>query len=107
MPNNSEHHDNGNGSTGNDPEQEGSDPTVDNAGNADSVGNLIPFPRISSETRRSPITGSDWRVERIDTEPMTDEHYRAAVAALAALIVEWEQQQENTDHLDNNTDDAA
>ena len=74
---------------------------------ADSVGNLIPFPRISPETRRSPITGSDWRVERIHTEPMTDEHYRSAVAALAALIVEWEQQQENTDHLDNNTDDAA
>jgi hypothetical protein len=30
-------------------------------------------------------------VERIDTEPMTDGQYQAAVAALAALITHWQQ----------------
>jgi hypothetical protein len=30
-------------------------------------------------------------VERIDTEPMTADQYQAAVAALAALITNWQQ----------------
>ncbi len=34
-----------------------------------------------------------WRVERIDTTPMTEEQHRAAVAALAVLITAWQQQQ--------------
>ena len=73
----------------------------------DSIGNLIPFPRSSPQTQRSPITGIDWRVERIDTEPMTSEQYDVAVTALAALIAEWEQEQNNPKKAHENNDDVA
>lgn len=47
--------------------------------------------------RRPVPVARDWRVERIDTEPMTPRHHDAAVTALAALIAEWKHNHENTD----------
>lgn len=52
-------------------------------------GDLIPFPRTSPEQDDTWITGRDWRVERVDTEPMTRQQHAAAVTALAALINQW------------------
>jgi hypothetical protein len=36
-----------------------------------------------------------WRVERIDTEPMTAQQYDRAVDTLATLISQWRRTQEN------------
>lgn len=43
---------------------------------------------------RSPIQDT-WRVERIDTEPMTAQQYDLAVTTLATLITQWRASQEN------------
>ncbi|MFD5825866.1 hypothetical protein [Lentzea sp. NPDC060358] len=40
-------------------------------------------------------TQNTWRVERIDTEPMTAQQYDLAVTTLAALITRWRINQEN------------
>lgn len=40
-------------------------------------------------------TQDTWRVERIDTEPMSAQHYDLAVTTLAALISQWRNNQEN------------
>jgi hypothetical protein len=36
-----------------------------------------------------PSTHDKWRVNRIDTAPMTTQHYDQAVAVLATLITRW------------------
>lgn len=38
-----------------------------------------------------------WRVARVDTEPMTTQEYDQAVTALASLIGQWKHNQETTD----------
>lgn len=76
---------------------------------------LIPFPRTSPEQDGNWVTGRDWRVEGIDTEPMTRQQHDAAVTALAALINEWLDKRNTTNHVyDGNaendvedSDDAA
>ncbi|TCP43650.1 hypothetical protein EV191_12150 [Tamaricihabitans halophyticus] len=50
---------------------------------------VLPFRRTRSSTQDT------WRVERIDTEPMTTQQYDLAVATLATLIAEWSANQEN------------
>jgi hypothetical protein len=62
----------------------------------DAAGHLIPFPRIAPEQDDTWITGRDWRVDRIDTEPMTRQQHDAAVTALAALINQWLTKRDNT-----------
>ena len=42
-------------------------------------------------------SGKTWRVSRIETEPITADHYTVAVATLASLITQWENNQQNTD----------
>jgi len=37
-----------------------------------------------------------WRVERIDTEPMTAQQYDLAVTTLATLITQWRNNPKNT-----------
>ncbi len=37
-----------------------------------------------------------WTVVRVDTEPMTDQHYDQAVTTFANLIALWRRNQENT-----------
>ena len=51
---------------------------------------VLPF-----RTTRS-ATQDTWRVERIDTEPMTAQQYDLAVTTLATLISQWRTGQENT-----------
>jgi hypothetical protein len=77
---------------------------------------LIPFPRISPEQDDAwsdPwITGRDWRVEGIDTEPMTRQQHDAAVTALAALINEWLDKRNSTNlahdgNAENGAEDSA
>lgn len=46
----------------------------------------IPEPRRGGEPER----GNTWRVERIDTEPISQDQYQQAVRALAALIAAWQ-----------------
>lgn len=50
---------------------------------------VLPFRRTRSSTQDT------WRVERIDTEPMTTQQYDLAVTTLATLIAEWSAKQEN------------
>jgi len=52
---------------------------------------VLPFRRTRSST---PDT---WRVERIDTEPMTAQQYDQAVTTLAALISQWNNNHGNAD----------
>ena len=80
---------------------------------------LIPFPRTSPEQDdawNDPwITGRDWRVEGIDTEPMTRQQHDAAVTALASLINEWLDKRNSTNQAHDgdaengveDSDDAA
>jgi hypothetical protein len=77
-----------------------------------SADRLIPFPRTSPEhddAWSDPwITGRDWRVEGIDTEPMTRQQHDAAVTALAALINEWRDKRNTTNQAhDGNADNGA
>lgn len=51
---------------------------------------VLPF-----RTTRS-ATQDTWRVERIDTEPMTTQQYDLAVTTLATLITQSRNNQENT-----------
>jgi hypothetical protein len=53
---------------------------------------VLPFRR---PTRSS--TQDTWRVERIDTEPITAQQYDQAVTTLAALIAQWNNNHGNTD----------
>lgn len=46
----------------------------------------IPQPRRGGEPKR----GNAWRVERLDTEPISQDQHRHAVRALAALITAWQ-----------------
>ncbi|WP_020663180.1 hypothetical protein [Amycolatopsis benzoatilytica] len=50
---------------------------------------VLPFRSTRSATQDT------WRVERIDTEPMTAQQYDLAVTTLATLIAEWSAKQEN------------
>ncbi|MEY7972298.1 hypothetical protein AB8O38_09895 [Saccharomonospora xinjiangensis] len=50
---------------------------------------VLPFRATRSATQDA------WRVERIDTEPMTIQQYDLAVTTLATLISQWHNQ-ENT-----------
>jgi hypothetical protein len=50
---------------------------------------VLPFRRTRSSTQDT------WRVEQIDTEPMTPQQYDLAVTPLATLIAEWSAKQEN------------
>lgn len=76
----------------------------DDAGEAS--GPLIPFPRTSPEQHHTWITGRDWRVEWIDTEPMTQQHHDAAVTALAALINQWLTERNNNGTTKNGIDES-
>ncbi|TKG66275.1 hypothetical protein [Prauserella endophytica] len=51
---------------------------------------VLPFRATRSATQDT------WRVERIDTEPMTTQQYDLAVTTLATLITQWRNTQENT-----------
>jgi len=51
---------------------------------------VLPFRFTRSSTQDT------WRVERIDTEPMTAQQYDLAVTILATLITQWHNNQENT-----------
>ncbi len=51
---------------------------------------VLPFRPTRSSTH------DRWRVERIDTEPMTTQQYDLAVTTLATLISQWRNKQENT-----------
>lgn len=51
---------------------------------------VLPFRATRSATQDT------WRVERIDTEPMTTQQYDLAVTTLATLITQWRNNQENT-----------
>lgn len=68
--------------------------TPDHADNdADNDGDdatVLPFRTTRSSTQDT------WRVERIDTEPMTAQQYDLAVTTLATLISQWRTSQENT-----------
>ncbi|WP_431873912.1 hypothetical protein [Amycolatopsis sacchari] len=50
---------------------------------------VLPFRPTRSATQDT------WRVERIDTEPMTAQQYDLAVTTLATLITQWRASQEN------------
>jgi hypothetical protein len=69
-----------------------SDDTPSDARDLDHTATVLPFPRkpggLSTQEGR-------WRVERIDTEPMTAQQYDRAVATLATLIGQWRRTQEN------------
>ncbi|TNC20080.1 hypothetical protein [Amycolatopsis alkalitolerans] len=58
-------------------------------GNNDAA--VIPLRATRSSTRDT------WRVVRIDTEPMTAQHYDQAVTALAALIEHWKDRRDTND----------
>lgn len=58
----------------------------------DHTATVLPFPHKLE--RRSTKEGR-WRVERIDTEPMTAQQYDRAVTTLATLIGQWRRTQEN------------
>lgn len=45
--------------------------------------------------RTTPPTNG-WRIEQIDTEPMTSQHYHLAVTTLATLISQWRHNNETT-----------
>lgn len=53
---------------------------------------VVPLRRARSSARRV------WRVERIDTEPMTTAHYDRAVTMLAALITQWQKKHKKHHH---------
>jgi hypothetical protein len=60
---------------------------------------VLPFPHTPRGTGPSSIREGQpgrWRVVRIDTEPMTAQHYDQAVTTLAALITQWKHNHENT-----------
>jgi hypothetical protein len=56
---------------------------------------VLPFPRQPHEPAQSSTKEGRWRVERIDTEPMTAQQYDRAVTTLATLITQWQRNQEN------------
>lgn len=58
----------------------------DNGGDGATV---LPFRATRSATQDT------WRVERIDTEPMTAQQYDLAVTTLATLIGQWRNNLEN------------
>ena len=60
-------------------------------GRSDDDATVLPF----RPTRSS--TPDTWRVERIDTEPMTAQQYDQAVTTLAALISQWNNNCGNAD----------
>lgn len=63
---------------------------------------VLPFPRRPGEaTRPSTREGrrERWRVVRIDTEPMTAQHYDQAVTTLATLITRWKQNHSNASEI--------
>lgn len=68
------------------PDHAGHDHEHDNGGD-DTV--VLPFRTTRSSTQDT------WRVERIDTEPMTTQQYDLAVTTLATLISQWRNNEEN------------
>lgn len=57
---------------------------------------VLPFPRKQeAPAALSSTKEGRWRVERIDTEPMTAQQYARAVTTLATLIGQWRRKQEN------------
>jgi len=63
------------------------DHTEHDADNGGDDATVLPF-----RTTRS-ATQDTWRVERIDTEPMTAQQYDLAVTTLATLIGRWRNQE--------------
>jgi hypothetical protein len=64
--------------------------TPDHERDADNGGDdatVVPFRATRSATQDA------WRVERIDTEPMTTHQYDLAVTTLATLISQWHNQE--------------
>lgn len=51
---------------------------------------VLPF----RTTRRS--TQDTWRVERIDTEPMSTQHHDLAITTLATLLTQWRNHHDTT-----------
>lgn len=62
---------------------------------ADGDATVLPFPRQPGRSAPPSTREGRWRVARIDTEPMTAQHYDLAVTTLAALITQWKQEPEN------------
>jgi hypothetical protein len=56
---------------------------------------VLPFPRQPNEPTPPSTKDRRWRVERIDTEPMTAQQYDRAVTTLATLINQWQRNHEN------------
>lgn len=56
---------------------------------------VLPFHHAPATTPRRSTQERRWRVERIDTEPMTTQQYDRAVTMLATLIGQWRRTQEN------------
>ncbi|GAA5115346.1 hypothetical protein [Haloechinothrix salitolerans] len=65
------------------------DHTEHDADNGGDDATVLPFRPTRSATQDT------WRVERIDTEPMTAQQYDLAVTTLATLIGQWRNNQEN------------
>lgn len=65
------------------------DHTEHDADNGGDDATVLPFRATRSATQDT------WRVERIDTEPMTAQQYDLAVTTLATLIGQWRNNQEN------------
>ncbi|MBA0127300.1 hypothetical protein H0B56_17255 [Haloechinothrix sp. YIM 98757] len=76
------------------------DPHVDhdeaNDGADQQPNTVVPF------THDADRAGVTVHIDHVETTPMTDEQYRLAVTALAALINQWKHaQQHNPDETDN------
>jgi hypothetical protein len=67
--------------------------TADDVQGGDAV--VVPLRRARSAARQVQRV---WRVERIDTEPMTTAHYNRAVTMLAALITQWQDKHKKHHH---------
>ena len=61
-------------------------PPDDSDADADADATVLPFPRRPGRSARPSTRDRRWRVERIETEPMTAQQYDLAVTTLATLI---------------------
>ena len=80
-----------------DDNQDGCDAVPPDDGQGGDAG-VVPLRLARSSTRQVQRV---WRVERIDTEPMTTEQYDRAVTMLAALITQWQDKHTKQHHTRN------
>lgn len=67
----------------------------DSGDDANHDATVLPFRRKAGAPSLHSTQEGRWRVERIDTEPMTAQQYDRAVTTLATLIGQWRRTQEN------------